>query len=103
MGHPITVNFVFAAILELDLNIDEFTSKLRPICLPHWASEPYYNENGIIAGWGKAGHHGDFVSNLQEGNVVIWNEKFCEAIMNKMHPTDDPNNLPWHTITKYVN
>ena len=80
----------------LVLKCASLSETLRPVCLPHWASEPFNNDHGIITGWGKDGYYNRYdSSNMKEADVVIWNNNFCRGIMNLTWHDNS-----WHTVTK---
>ena len=60
-----------------------FTEKIRPICLPRRDLPVKYNSQiGTIAGWGKLGtSSGDWAANLQETNLLIFDNDICKTIM----------------------
>ncbi|XP_063697625.1 clotting factor G beta subunit [Culicoides brevitarsis] len=66
------------AILTLDQPV-QFTSKIRPICLPSASSSRKYNGlTGTVAGWGSLLENGRQPSTLQEVDLHIWSNQECK-------------------------
>ena len=98
LGEVLQIGFLLSsyliqisAILELSAAVD-FSVSMRPICMPHWATKPYQNDRGTIAGWGWDGQ--SWGKDLKEVNTVIWTQEFCTEIF-KHYWT-----FQWQTITK---
>ncbi|KAG5893554.1 hypothetical protein JTB14_013638 [Gonioctena quinquepunctata] len=64
------------AILTLDSPV-EFTSHIRPVCLPSGASD-HTGKTGTVIGWGSLKESGPQPAVLQEVNIPIWNNRECK-------------------------
>ena len=87
-------HYIFSAILVLARRVD-FDQLIKPICMPHWASQPFRNWNATIAGWGKQGHPYEYNTKLKEGLVKIWSTEFCSKFMLKKWRYQT-----WHDVTE---
>ena len=84
-----------SAILELWDRLD-FTMTLKPICMPHWSSKDYKNDEGRIAGWGWDGQAWP-VKLKRSKRLEIQSVEDCKASMDQKWGTQK-----WHTVTKYI-
>ena len=82
----------FSAILELKDAID-FSHRVKPICMPHWASRPYVREQGVVAGWGWDGQAWPAKMKMVDANV---NSEDCQQRMDNWWKDRE-----WHTMKEY--
>ncbi|ENN81152.1 hypothetical protein YQE_02518, partial [Dendroctonus ponderosae] len=64
------------AILTLDSPVD-FSSVIRPVCLPSAGARDWAGSTGTVIGWGSIRESGPQPAVLQEVNIPIWSNNDC--------------------------
>lgn len=64
------------AVIELDRPV-EFTSALKPACLPTTTETNYTSRVGVVAGWGFLSEDKEIPSVLQKVKVPVWSRQEC--------------------------
>ncbi|KAL1492965.1 hypothetical protein ABEB36_011121 [Hypothenemus hampei] len=64
------------ALLTLDSPI-EFSSNIRPVCLPSPGGRDWAGSTGTVIGWGSIRESGPQPAVLQEVNIPIWSNTDC--------------------------
>ncbi|XP_074259111.1 ovochymase-1 isoform X4 [Saimiri boliviensis] len=64
----------------------EYTSAVRPVCLPHSAEPLFSSEICAVTGWGSISRDGGLASRLQQIRVHVLERKVCEYTYYSAHP-----------------
>ena len=81
--HPLynATNFYFdVALLKLKEELVDFTTRMSPICLPQIATSNVnsrVDSSATLTGWGSSDNSGQIMSVLQQTQLTIFSQKFC--------------------------
>uniref|UniRef100_A0A2K6A1C9 Ovochymase 1 n=1 Tax=Mandrillus leucophaeus TaxID=9568 RepID=A0A2K6A1C9_MANLE len=73
------------ALIQLSSPL-EYSSAVRPVCLPHSTEPPFSSEICAVTGWGSISGDGGLASRLQQIQVHVLEREVCEHTYYSAHP-----------------
>ncbi|XP_052496568.1 ovochymase-1 [Budorcas taxicolor] len=73
------------ALIQLSSAL-EFSSVVRPVCLPHSLEPLFSSDICVVTGWGSVSKDGGLASRLQQIQVPVLEREVCERTYYSAHP-----------------